>query len=616
MSNKQEKAIKQYNKGLEASAKGNISLAVKFYREAIKLDPNFYQALNNLGNIYQKQKNNDAALDCFKKAIKVIGENAIVLNNIGNTYREKKDFEASIKYFERSITADPKYISPRLNLIAVKIDVQDWNSVSTLVASAKTFGVNSSLLDLVVLQSKYVDIDSSIYLGAVNRITLTLYKLDKEKSVATVKSFLDSLEVPNSNDCLINILLDISLEKNLNFLKDTLASRMDKTQGCKLKHEIYSLKLRLKSQENLASLIVDLKKYRKTYPQEAIFISLLCDAYFWNGDIDTAKSLSLELGEHNRVRPECSSWFEFMDHNFKEGWLHYFSGIQKSSLVETETHLDLDQTQDQFILIHADQGIGDQLMFLSCIDDLLKTHPKKVLLKCDHRLHPALKRSFPSIDLIDGNSPQNIDQSTGLSSLPANFRLSIESFYSKSPYFNADGKLKSKLKNQIDSLPSGLKIGFAWKGGTANHQRLADSKSMHLEYLKPLFKVPNTQWINLQYGDVGDTLNDLSVEYKNIHYFDEINPLIEIESQLALISNLDLVIQPSNASIHFAGALGVKSWVLLGHPHDFRWFPNGKDEQTAWYPSVRMIKKGQKQSWEELVESLVPELTALATTKS
>ena len=76
------------------------------------------------------------------------------------------------------------------------------------------------------------------------------------------------------------------------------------------------------------------------------------------------------------------------------------------------------------------------------------------------------------------------------------------------------------------------------------------------------------------------------------------------------------MIQPSNASIHFAGALGAKSWVLLGHPHDFRWFSNGVDQQSAWYPSVRMIKKGQKQSWEELVESLVPELTALAATKS
>ena len=65
----------------------------------------------------------------------------------------------------------------------------------------------------------------------------------------------------------------------------------------------------------------------------------------------------------------------------------------------------------------------------------------------------------------------------------------------------------------------------------------------------------------------------------------EIDPLVEIENQVALISNLDLVIQPSNASIHFAGALGVKSWVLLGNPHDFRWFANGKDDQSAWYPA-------------------------------
>ena len=616
MSIKQAKAIKQYNKGREASSRGNTSQAIKSYREAIKLDPNFYQALNNLGNIYQTQKNNDAALNCFKKALKVIGENAIVLNNIGNAYREKKDFEASIRYFERSITAEPKYISPRLNLIAVHIDNQDWDSVNTLIASAKTFGVNSSLLDLVVLQSQYVDIESSIYLEAINRITLTLFNLDKEKNVANVKNFLKSLEVPNSNDCLINILLIISFDKKLNFLKDHIASTMETAQGCKLKHEIFSLKLKLRSQSNLGSLIVDLRKYRKNYPQEAVFISFLCDAYFWNGEINAAKLLLLELWEKSRLRPECASWFEFMGHDFKNSWMNYFSDIQKSSLIETKTHLDLDQTQDQFIFIHANQGIGDQLMFLSCMDDLLNLHPKKVFLKCDTRLHPALKRSFPSIDLIDENPPQNIDQSTGLSALPANLRLSIESFHSKTPYINANAQLKSDLKNKIVSLPSGLKIGFAWKGGTPNHQRLAETKSMHVEHLKSLFKVPNTQWINLQYGDVKGFLNGLSVEYNNIHYFDEIDPLKEIESQLALISNLDLVIQPSNASIHFAGALGVKSWVLLGHPHDFRWFSNGVDEQSAWYPSVRMIKKSQKQGWEELVESLVPELTALAATKS
>ena len=77
-----------------------------------------------------------------------------------------------------------------------------------------------------------------------------------------------------------------------------------------------------------------------------------------------------------------------------------------------------------------------------------------------------------------------------------------------------------------------------------------------------------------------------------------------------------MVIQTSNTSIHIAGSQSIPSWVLLEEPGDFRWFPNGRDEQSAWYPSVRMIKKDQKQSWEELVESLVPELTALAATKS
>ena len=95
-----------------------------------------------------------------------------------------------------------------------------------------------------------------------------------------------------------------------------------------------------------------------------------------------------------------------------------------------------------------------------------------------------------------------------------------------------------------------------------------------------------------------------------------IAPNNDLEDQLALINNLDLVIQTSNTSAHLAGSIGTPTWLLLNEIVDFRWFSNGINDQSAWYPSVRMIKKGQKQSWEELVELIVPELTALAATKS
>jgi len=42
------------------------------------------------------------------------------------------------------------------------------------------------------------------------------------------------------------------------------------------------------------------------------------------------------------------------------------------------------------ILVTAEQGAGDKVMFASCIPNLIKTNPKQVILECDLRLAPLV----------------------------------------------------------------------------------------------------------------------------------------------------------------------------------------------------------------------------------
>jgi ADP-heptose:LPS heptosyltransferase len=70
---------------------------------------------------------------------------------------------------------------------------------------------------------------------------------------------------------------------------------------------------------------------------------------------------------------------------------------------------------------------------------------------------------------------------------------------------------------------------------------------------------------------------------------------------MALISNLDLVVQVSNASLHMAGALGVNTFALISTPHDFRWFPGKSSADTPWYNNMTLFRKKSSEEWRNLI---------------
>ena len=66
------------------------------------------------------------------------------------------------------------------------------------------------------------------------------------------------------------------------------------------------------------------------------------------------------------------------------------------------------------------------------------------------------------------------------------------------------------------------------------------------------------------------------ITYKN--QFRASNTLGKITCSLA---NLDLFISADTACVHLAGALGIKSYLLIPYCSDWRWFDN--DKKTEWY---------------------------------
>ena len=605
----QRKAITLYEKGLKLSNEGKVSQGIKHYREAISLKPDFYQAHNNLGNLYLSQKNLDSAYNAFQKALSFSDENSIILNNIGNTLKQQNKPLKALDYFKRSVKSDPGYINARLNLIVCLFEVGDRAAAFKSIETARESGVSETLLNLFLLQSQYFDDSDETYIQSANALYERLCSIDSNDPIE-ISSLIKEISIPGSSDCIALTLINFAYAKSIFDLADSLYEKFKATPNCFSKLLSYQLKKELNSSASLSKVIQKLLSLSKS--NDTYIKSLLADAYFWDGQLEKSKSTLESLPLDSRDIPSCKQWFAFQEHDFESAWQLYSENIRRTNQIEAHTKVNPSSIRNANILIIGDQGIGDQLMFLSCLGDLMSLNPKSVCLNIDKRLHPLVSRKFPTIIFNEGVNP---DITTSLSSIPSIFRNDIESFKNPTPFYTADAQKTLYLKKVLSDFDSSLKIGFAWKGGGVENFRLSSSKSMSIDDFYPLFNIPNTQWFNLQYGDVEPQLENVKELYPNTHFLKEIDPLKEIESQLALISNMDLIIQPSNASIHFSGALGVQSWCLLGHPYDFRWFNNGKDDQSAWYPSVRLIKKHRRQTWQNLTELMRPELLSITNSK-
>ena len=176
-------------------------------------------------------------------------------------------------------------------------------------------------------------------------------------------------------------------------------------------------------------------------------------------------------------------------------------------------------------------------------------------------------------------------------------RTNEDSFkQSKQPYLTACTNRSAKIKTRYQKLAAGkLLVGISWKS-TGINQRRALLKSTMLEDWTSILSQQDCCFINLQYGDVKEELEQFQQQTDLIIYQDEeIDSLRDLDDFAAQISALDLVISTSNTTVHMAGALGKQVWTLLPYIPDWRWMLERED--TPWYPSMRLFRQSETGDW-------------------
>ncbi|MCH7782306.1 methyltransferase domain-containing protein [candidate division KSB1 bacterium] len=189
--------------------------------------------------------------------------------------------------------------------------------------------------------------------------------------------------------------------------------------------------------------------------------------------------------------------------------------------------------------------------------------------------------------------------------MPRYCRRDLSDFPHRRRFLVADKVRIAEWKARLATLGDGLKVGISWQGG--NKPAIRKSRSTTLDQWMPLLKMPGIDFVNLQYGDCTQELEELRNESDvTISHWEESDPLQDLDGFAAQISALDLVISIDNSTVHMAGALGVPVWTLLPVSPNWRWMLERDD--SPWYPSMRLFRQTEPMEWESVFARVADEL--------
>lgn len=118
-----EKARESYNEAFNLEAQGRLDEAIKLYKEAIKLDPGFCDAMDNLGLLYRNIDEVEKAVFWYKKSLDIFPENVVAHINLAIAHRLMENPEEAILEYESVVRLKPEYAEGYYGLGTVYFDL-------------------------------------------------------------------------------------------------------------------------------------------------------------------------------------------------------------------------------------------------------------------------------------------------------------------------------------------------------------------------------------------------------------------------------------------------------------------------------------------------------------
>lgn len=105
-----------FHLALVLQSKGNVSGAIQHYQKALSLNPEFPEALLNLGGLLKVQGKPDAAAELYERALALRPTFAEAHSNLGNALVARGRVEEAVRSYRKALAIRPDYADAQLNL--------------------------------------------------------------------------------------------------------------------------------------------------------------------------------------------------------------------------------------------------------------------------------------------------------------------------------------------------------------------------------------------------------------------------------------------------------------------------------------------------------------------
>jgi tetratricopeptide (TPR) repeat protein len=545
-----------------AKALGGVLLSLGRHREAsqaleraCELDPDSPAARCDLGTAYAAQGHFDRAISSYTKAVVLKPDFAEAHNKLGNLQRHQGLIEKAILSYKRAVRADPRHS-------------QAWYNLGATLQMDKKF---PRALE-AYKQSLAIDPRNA---SAENNMGLIL-KAEGQTNGA-IDAFLRAIALkPDYALAMINLGATLQVANRPQDAITTLEASITLNPSDPQAHS------------NLGNAFVALN--RPAEGLAAYEAALALDPT--SVDIRYNIALShLVLG------------------NMDQGWTGYDLRLEseahrtKHAYGAPRWHRGV-SLEGKTLLVYAEQGLGDTLQFIRYIP-LLQGMGAAVVVKVQAALKALLTGQFGTAVVVSADDPLPAhDLQCPLMSLPGELGTRIATIPSQIPYLTASAA-KVQVWRKVFAHAPGPKIGLVWSGNP-KHQ-FDHNRSVPVEMFAEMTKSISAHFFAIQKemrpADIARLpefpwINDLSSKIQSF------------EDTAAIVAALDLVITVDTSVAHLAGALGIRTWVLLGFAPDWRWLL-GRDD-SPWYPASRLFRQTALGDWASVSGAVRRELGVLA----
>jgi tetratricopeptide (TPR) repeat protein len=255
------------------------------------------------------------------------------------------------------------------------------------------------------------------------------------------------------------------------------------------------------------------------------------------------------------------------------------------------------------ILLHAEQGVGDTIMFARYAP-LLARSGAGVVLEVQSELKELLAQFNGVTVVARGEALPRFDVHCPLGSLPLALKTEPGSVPADIPYLHASAERIAAWRPRLAALGN-KRVGLVWAGNPAHVNDR--NRSIALSRLTPLLSTPGITFVGLQREvPTGERREVLALPPVLINFGEEFT---DFSDTVAVISSCDLVISVDTAVAHVAAAMGRPTFLLLPFWPDWRWTLTG--ETSPWYPHARLFRQGADGDWDRVIARVRSEIAAM-----